>query len=145
MLELKVKIVAMDQNENYMVLLTDYEEKKVLPIWVGPFEAHAIAMPLRNQVAPRPLTHDLLSLCCQRLEGEVEKVIISDISAEGTYFAEIYLSYKGDRKVIDARPSDAIALAVRNNAPIYMTPRLIEFTLDFDSIAFEGPDRDELH
>lgn len=145
MMELRVKVVAMDHDQNYMVLLTDFAEKKVLPIWVGPFEAHAIAMPLRQEEPERPLTHDLLFSCCQKLDGKVEKIIISDISAEGTYFAEIHILYQGKLKIIDSRPSDAIALALRCKVPIYMALKLVEFTLDYDNIAFEKPDDEKLH
>ncbi|MFY9115061.1 MAG: bifunctional nuclease family protein [Dethiobacteria bacterium] len=138
-------MVAMDQNHNYIVLLTDKEEKLMLPIWVGPYEARAIAMPLENDYPVRPMTHDLIKLCCDKLEGKIEKVVITDITPQGTYYAEIYLAHNDDKKIVDSRPSDAIALALRWGAPIYITMKLVEFTLDPENIIFERPDGEDCH
>jgi len=145
LLEVDVKMVAMDQNHNHIVLLSDKTDKKVLPIWIGPFEAQAIAMPLQEEFATRPLTHDLIKSCCDKLEGSVEKVVITDITPEGTYYAEIYLEYDNNVQVVDSRPSDAIALALRWEAPIFITMKLVEFTLDPDNVVFDKSDEDEFH
>ena len=141
---MEVKTVTADQGGNFLVLLMDDEEKKVLPISIGPLEAQAIAIVLQGETPPRPLTHDLLKSVCENLGGEMEKVVITDIK-ESTFYAEIYFNQNSESLVIDSRPSDAIALALRFEAPIFMATRLIEFTCDYqDFIAREGGD-EELH
>lgn len=145
LLEVDVKMVAMDKSHNYIVLLCDKDEKLILPIWVGPSEARAIAMRLEDDIPERPLIHDLIKVCCDKLKGVIEKVVITDITPEGTYFAEIYLSYRDDTTVVDSRPSDAIALALRWEAPIFITMKLVEFTLDPANVIFERSDGEELH
>lgn len=145
MLEVVVKMVAMDKNHNYIVLLYDIKEKLILPIWVGPFEARAIAMPFQGDSPGRPLTHDLIKVCCDKLEGTIEKVVINDITPEGTYYAQIYLVYKDEIKIVDARPSDAIALALRWQAPIYITMKMVEFTLDPENVVFNMQEGEDLH
>ncbi len=143
-IKMEVKTVTADQGGNFLVLLMDDEEKKVLPISIGPLEAQAIAIVLQGETPPRPLTHDLLKAVCENLGGDMEKVIITDIK-ESTFYAEVYLQQNSETLVIDSRPSDAIALALRFGAPIYMATRLIEFTYDYqDIIAREGGD-EELH
>ncbi len=144
MLEMKVKTVTVDQGGGFLVLLTDKDEKKVLPISIGPFEAQAIALVLQGQVTPRPMTHDLLKSLCESMGGMLEKIIITDIR-DSTFYAELYLQQKEETMVIDSRPSDAIALALRCNATIFMTPRLIEFTYDYEDIisSDQGDDSDE--
>ena len=143
MLEMKVKTVALVKDGSFSVLLTDVEEKNFLPIMVGPFEAQAIALPLQGKAVPRPMTHDLLHSVCERLDATVEKVVVHDIS-EGTFYADLFLktdSAEGEEIVIDSRPSDAIALALRSEAPIYIGPHLIEFTYNSEDIVFsEKPD-----
>ncbi len=143
MMEMQVKTVALNQNGSFSILLADMEEKKVLPIVVGPLEAQAIAIPLQDEKVPRPLTHDLLKTVCQTLEGTVEKIVITDIS-EGTFFAEIYVLHEGEMLTIDSRPSDAIALALRCNVPIYMAARLVEFTYNYDDIVFKDSGEGEI-
>lgn len=145
MLELKVKMVALDQNNNSVVLLTDIEEKLVLPIWVGAFEAQAIAISLQGETPPRPLTHDLLTACCQETGSTIDKVIITDITPEWTYLAEVHLIHDQQTKIIDSRPSDAIAIALRNKAPIYMTGKLVEFTEDVDKVFPGNDEKKKLH
>ncbi len=144
LIKMEVKTVTADQGGNFLVLLMDDEEKKVLPISIGPLEAQAIAIVLQGETPPRPLTHDLLKSVCENLGGEMEKVVITDIK-ESTFYAEIYFNQNSESLVIDSRPSDAIALALRFEAPIFMATRLIEFTYDYqDIIAREGGD-EELH
>ncbi len=144
MIKLEVKTVTADQGGNFLVLLMDDEEKKVLPISIGPLEAQAIALVLQGETPPRPLTHDLLKSVCENLGGEMEKVVITDIR-ESTFYAEIYFNQNNETLVVDSRPSDAIALALRFEAPIYMATKMVEFTYDYqDIIAREGGD-EELH
>ena len=136
MIELKVKFVAKNQGDDFTILLLDNEEKHVLPIVVGPFEAQAIMLPMEGIEPPRPLTHDLLMNFCRHYEKKLSKIVITGIR-EHTYYAELHLQDNGRTDILDSRPSDAIALALRCRAPIYMTPGLIEFTYDFADIKFE--------
>jgi len=144
MIKMDIKTVTADQGGNFLVLLMDDEEKKVLPISIGPLEAQAIAIVLQGETPPRPLPHDLLRTVCENLGGGLEKIVITDIR-DNTFYAEIYLKQNDSIIVIDSRPSDAIALALRFHAPIYMATKMVEFTYDYqDIIAREGGD-EELH
>ncbi len=146
MIEMHVKTVTVDQGGGFLVLLTDEEERKVLPIAIGPFEAQSIAMVLQGKKPPRPLTHDLLKSFCESLGGELEKVIITDIR-DSTYYAELYFQHKEQPLIVDSRPSDAIALALRCEVNIYMAMRLVEFTYDYNDIiskdSGEGDQKDQ--
>jgi uncharacterized protein len=143
-IKMEVKTVTADQGGNFLVLLMDDEEKKVLPISIGPLEAQAIALVLQGEVPPRPLTHDLLKVVCENLGATMEKIVITDIR-DSTFYAEIYLQQKGETLVIDSRPSDAIAVALRFDAPIFMVPKLIEFTYDYQDIIAREGGGEELH
>lgn len=139
MIEMKVQAVTVDQGGGFLVLLTDLEEKKVLPISIGPFEAQSIASFLQGKAHSRPLTHDLLQSLCEQLGGELEKVIVTDIQ-DSTYYAELHLRHQDQLIVVDSRPSDAIALALRCGADIFMQMRLVEFTYDCDEFMPDNPD-----
>jgi hypothetical protein len=139
MFEMKVKAVTVSSTGDFLVLLVDKEEKKVLPIMIGALEANNIILPLQGVKPPRPMTHDLLKSVIEHLRGKLDKIIITDIR-DNTYYAEIYITLNGENIVIDSRPSDAIALALRCNAPIYMAPRLVEFTYDMSDMKFEDND-----
>jgi len=144
MIKMEVKTVTADQGGNFLVLLMDDEEKKVLPISIGPLEAQAIALVLQGEQPPRPMKNDLLKTVCDNLEGQIDKIVITDI-IDSTFYAEIYLQKNGETLILDSRPSDAIALALRCQSPIFMVAKLVEFTYDFqDIIAREGGD-EELH
>ena len=106
------------------VLLRDKRNRQVL-IWVGRFEAYAISVALESIPFDRPMTHDLLKNVLDRLGGKVERVLIDDLWQE-TYYAKITVSMNGDTMDIDSRPSDAIALALRAKAPIYMAESVLE-------------------
>ncbi len=133
LLQMKVKAVTVDQGGSFLVLLMDEEERKVLPISIGPVEAQSIALALQGKTPPRPLTHDLLKTILANLRGEMQKMVITDI-IDGTFYAEIYLEQDGKTTVLDSRPSDAIALALRCGASIYMVTKMVEFTYDFEDI-----------
>jgi bifunctional DNase/RNase len=141
---MEVKTVTADQGGNFLVLLMDDEEKKVLPISIGPLEAQAIALVLQGEIPPRPLTHDLLKVVCESLGATMEKIVITDIR-DSTFYAEIYLQQNGEMLIIDSRPSDAIAVALRFDAPIFMVPKLIEFTYDYQDIIAREGGGEELH
>ena len=108
-----------------IVVLKDDAEKFFLPIWVGIFEANAIALQLENVSTPRPMTHDLLRNMIAELDARVTRVVINDLR-DSTFFAQIRV-ITGERTLeLDARPSDAIALALRADAPIYVAQSVLE-------------------
>ena len=102
-----------------VVILADTETTRFLPIWVGPFEARAIAMALAGTPAPRPLTHDLMKNVLENIGVEVQKIVVSALK-NNTYFAQIHLLFTDRSVEIDSRPSDAIALALRFDRPIFV-------------------------
>jgi len=120
---MKVRTVAMDQQMNPVVLLVDNAETLALPIWIGTAEAQSIALELQGVRMPRPMTHDLLRTILTQLTVSVNRIVVTDIQ-NGTYFAEIHLQNNGAEVVVDSRPSDAIALALRTEAPIYVEEKL---------------------
>jgi bifunctional DNase/RNase len=123
-----------DPITNTPIILRDKDGQKVLPIWVGVFEANAIALQIENISTPRPMTHDLLRNVIHDLNGEVQKVVVCDLK-DNTFFELIYVLRASDTVAIDARPSDAIALALRVRAPIFVDESVIEHakTVDFTS------------
>jgi uncharacterized protein len=124
--EMKVKFLTFDSTSNgFVVLLMDLANKTGLPIWIGPFEANAIAMKLKKIGSQRPMTHDLINSILNTLHSKVMKIIVNDLK-ENTYYALIYLDRKGEEIVIDSRPSDAIAIALAVDAPIYVSEQVIE-------------------
>lgn len=135
MIEMKVKGISVDQTGDFLVLLVDHEETKVLPVSIGKLEAQSILMPIEGIEAPRPMTHDLFKVAIEELGAKLEKVVITKIE-NSTYYAEIHMR-QGERDIVlDSRPSDAIALALRCDAPIFIKFPLIEFTYDFSDIKF---------
>lgn len=109
----------------YALILTESGGNRRLPIIIGTFEAQAIALELENIKPPRPMTHDLLKNIVESFDSDVEKVVINDLT-EGTFFAQIHYHKNGDTIELDARPSDAIALAIRFGAPIYVSKHVID-------------------
>jgi bifunctional DNase/RNase len=108
-----------------IVILKDKLGERVLPIWVGVPEANAIALQIENVATPRPMTHDLLRNIIADLEGRVDRVVVSELK-DNTYFAIIHLTVRGERVAVDARPSDAIALALRTRSPILVEEAVID-------------------
>jgi uncharacterized protein len=143
-IEMTIKGLMVDPITNTpIVILRDHEGQRVLPIWVGIFEANAIALQIENVTTPRPMTHDLLRNVISDLKASVDRIVVCDLQ-DNTYYALIYLTRNGETMAIDARPSDAIALALRTRAPIYVEETVIDHakTVDFAS---EKPDSDRLH
>lgn len=136
MIPVKVKEIAYDIMMNPVVLLIDEDELKALPIWVGHFEAHAIALALQGVRIDRPLTHDLMKNICERLEAKLSMVVISDIR-DGTYYAELHMLCHDKKLIIDSRPSDAIALALRSGTPIYLSEKVAQGTLAIKDLLSE--------
>ncbi len=123
--EFKIKGLIMDPLTNSpIVILQSVEKNTLLPIWVGIFEANAIALQIERIDTPRPLTHDLIKNILLQLDANVDKIVVTDLQ-ENTFYAVIHLRMNGDHITIDSRPSDAIALALRTDAPIYVTEEVI--------------------
>jgi bifunctional DNase/RNase len=112
-------------SSQHVVILKDTDRDRYLPIWIGPWEANAIAMKLQGMTPERPLTHDLFSLTLEELGVSLKQIVVSDLSEE-TFRARLLLEQDGRAVDIDARPSDAIALAVRAGVPIYATDAVLD-------------------
>jgi len=108
-----------------IIILRDSTGDHVLPIWVGVFEANAIAMQLEKIVSPRPMTHDLLRTSIQHLGARIDRIVITDLR-DATFFATLHLERNGEQIEVDARPSDAMALALRGDAPIFVEESVLE-------------------
>jgi len=126
MIEVKIFGLALDEQSQVPILiLKDMEEKRVLPIWIGAMEAMSISISLNKIEMARPLTHDLMIKVLETIGAKITKVAVVDLR-EGTYYAELYIEKDEEVYVIDSRPSDAIALAIRCNAPIFANEQLLE-------------------
>ncbi|MDP9119972.1 MAG: bifunctional nuclease family protein [Acidobacteriota bacterium] len=139
----EIKGLMLDPSSNVpIVILRDTQSQLFLPIWIGPHEAHAIASRIEGVEPPRPMTHDLLRSLVENLGASVEKIVISDLQ-ESTFFALIYLR-SGERSIpVDARPSDAIALALRTRAPIYVLRSVLDKAQAAD-LATQASDEEKL-
>lgn len=130
LVEVKVGALIMDPNSNTpIVVLKGVESEAVLPIWVGAYEANAIALEIEKVVPQRPMTHDLLKNLIVQLGYIVERVIVTDLK-DNTFYAVIELvsEENGEKIQIDSRPSDAIALALRMDSPIYVDQKVLELS-----------------
>lgn len=126
LIEMTIKGLIVDPVTNMpIVILKDLGGEKVLPIWVGIFEANAIALQVENVSTPRPMTHDLLRNIIADLDGQVDRVVVSELK-DNTFYAMIHMTVRGERLAVDARPSDAIALALRTRAPILVEDAVID-------------------
>ena len=124
--EMKIRGLMMDPVTNMpIVLLKDVGSDTVLPIWVGVYEANAIALEIEKVTTPRPMTHDLIKNILEGINASVTRVVVNDLR-DSTFYATISLSLQGKEFHIDSRPSDAIAVALRVKAPIYVTLDVIE-------------------
>jgi len=153
LVEVKVQSLGLDRtNNNPVVILQEESGEKVLPIWIGPGEASAIAMQLADWSFSRPLTHDLLVSVLGGLGGTLERVVINKV-VENTYFAQLIIHRNGTVLEVDARPSDSIAVALRMNAKIFAEEALLEpatveiaeeESVSLDSETFQTPTTPEL-
>jgi bifunctional DNase/RNase len=124
--EMQIRGLMMDPVTNMpIIVLKDVGSDLVLPIWVGIFEANAIALELEKTALPRPMTHDLLQNMARGLNAEVRKVVVSELR-DDTFYAVIWMDHAGETVTMDARPSDAIALALRWDCPIYVNRNVLE-------------------
>jgi uncharacterized protein len=128
MIEVKVQSLGLDRSSNTpVVILQEHEGSRVLPIWIGPGEASAIAMELAGMKFARPLTHDLFASVIVGMGGALQRVMITKV-VDNTYFAELIIQRESELISVDARPSDSIAIALRMAASIYTTDDLLEHT-----------------
>jgi len=126
LIEVKVQSLGLDRASNTpVVILRELEGERVLPIWIGPGEASAIAMQLADMKFSRPLTHDLILSVLKELGGRLSRVVITRVS-DSTYFAELVVERNGETVTVDARPSDSIAVALRTDARIFANDSLLE-------------------
>lgn len=126
MLEMNIESIRVSlATYQRVVILRVKETNKFLPIWIGPAEADSIAMKLQDVDVPRPMTHDLLNSIISSLGATVSKIVVSDLN-EDTFYAKIVLQFNGTTMEVDSRPSDAIALAVRTEAPIFAESGVVD-------------------
>lgn len=126
MIEMSIEGIRVNlANYQRVVILKEKDAERFLPIWIGPAEADAIAVRLQDVSVARPLTHDLLRDVLEKLGAQVDSVVVNDL-ADDTFFARIMLRVNGERVEIDSRPSDAIALAVRAQVPIYAEDAVLD-------------------
>ena len=138
-----VRIIISEINDQQIIYLREVEGNRTFPILIGLFEAHSIDRRVKGYPSPRPLTHDLLVSVAEHLGGEFQDVVISELK-DHTYYAVLRVRHDGELVQIDARPSDAIALALRTHAPIFVEDSVIDNakTVDFTT---EKADTDRLH
>ncbi len=123
--QMKVRGLMFDPyNNTFIVILRDEEHAEMLPIWVGKPEASSISFALEEVPTPRPMTHDLMKAVLDVVDAKVISVVISDLK-DNTYYAKIHLTFEDSEYSIDARPSDAIALALRTKAPIFANEEVL--------------------
>lgn len=140
---MSIKGLMLDPSSNVPIVILKQEDSQIfLPIWIGVFEANAIALRIEEVETPRPMTHDLLHKTLETLEAQIEKVVISDLR-DNTFYALIHLQQNGRSLEVDARPSDAIALAVRAEAPIFVTKPVLEKAQAVD-LASQATDEEKL-
>ena len=141
--EFKIKGLMMDPiASSPIVILQDVEKNTLLPIWVGVFEANAIALQIERIDTPRPMTHDLFKNMLLHLNAQVLKIVVTELK-ENTFFSLIHLDMDGDIVIIDSRPSDAIAIALRTDAPIYVTEEVINNSRNV-TLEKEGLDSEDI-
>jgi hypothetical protein len=124
--EMKIRTLMMDPvTQMPIVILRDLSGDTILPIWVGPFEANAIALEIEKVATARPMTHDLIKTLLTGLETSIEKVVVNELKDE-TFYALIWLRQNGHLISVDSRPSDALALALRHDCPIYVEDAVLK-------------------
>lgn len=141
--EMKIRGLMMDPvTQMPIVILKDLDGKSVLPIWVGIYEANAIALEIEKVATPRPLTHDLIKILLLGMETSLQKVVVSELK-DDTFYAVIWLEKDGKLMSVDSRPSDALALALRLDCPIFVNEDVLRSS-STDSTTSEKATSDEL-
>jgi uncharacterized protein len=139
--KMEIKGLVLDPFSNTpVVVLKDLEEKLFLPIWIGVFEANAIALKIENVTTPRPLTHDLVRNLLSDLKTTIERIVINDLQ-ENTFYARIFLDREGEKIEVDSRPSDALALALRFGAAIFVEDEVLEKSRTVEVEDARNPER----
>ncbi len=138
-IEMIIKTLMFDPVTNLpIIILRDKDGQHMLPIWMGLFEANAIAIQIENVASARPMTHDLLKNVIEDLNADIKKIVVHDLKGN-TFYALLYLEVNGETMAVDARPSDAIALALRASAPIFIDKKVIENAKKVDLV----PDKND--
>lgn len=133
--EMKIRGLMMDPvTQTPIVILKDVSGGTILPIWVGMYEANAIALEIEKVTTPRPMTHDLLKTLITGLQADVRKVVVSELR-DDTFYAMIWLEKNGELISVDSRPSDALALALRTDCPIYVEEQVIRTSKATSSVS----------
>lgn len=133
-IEMKIKGLVVDPlSKMPIVVLEDQRSERILPIWIGVFEANAIALKIENIATPRPMTHDLLKTFLEKTGIDIQRIVVNDVR-DNTFYAMIHCLHNGNPVIIDSRPSDAIALALRVKAPIFVEESVVSkaHSLKFD-------------
>lgn len=124
-IEMKIKGLVIDPiSKMPIVVLQDLKNERLLPIWIGVFEANAISLKMEDITTPRPMTHDLVKNFLQKLDISIEKIVVNDVR-DNTFYANIYCRHNDSVITIDSRPSDAIALSLRMDAPIFVEEEVV--------------------
>jgi bifunctional DNase/RNase len=143
LIEMSIRGLTIDPATNMpIVILRDVDNQHALPIWVGPVEANAIALQVENVSLPRPMTHDLIRNLLQDLGATLQRVLITDLQ-DGTFFAYLEILRGGEVLLVDARPSDALALSLRTSVPIFVESSVLERAKSTD-VSSDQADRDRL-
>jgi bifunctional DNase/RNase len=143
-IEVRIRGLMMDPSTSMpIVVLKDVASETVMPIWVGIFEANAIALEIEKVAAPRPMTHDLTRNLIRNLNARLERVVISELK-DDTFYATLWLQQGDEPLVLDARPSDALALALRADCPIYVTDEVMQKAKLNTTGQAEGPTAEQL-
>ncbi|MDQ2711608.1 MAG: bifunctional nuclease family protein [Acidobacteriota bacterium] len=133
--EMKIRGLMMDPMTNMpIVVLKDTTGDSVLPIWVGIYEANAIALEIEKVTTPRPMTHDLIKVLLMGLETSVKKVVVSELK-DDTFYALIWLEKEGKLMSVDSRPSDALALALRHDCPIFVDDSVLQSSKNSSTVS----------
>lgn len=144
-IEMKIRGLMMDPNANTpIVILKEVYGETMLPIWVGPFEAQAIALEIEKIAPQRPMTHDLIKNLIEQMGAQVKRIVVTDL-VDHTFYAVIELIKEGQTIFLDSRPSDAIALALRSDSPIFVNEEVIKNSrnVDIEKAEAESEDEDE--
>jgi hypothetical protein len=143
-IEVRIRGLMMDPSTSMpIIVLKDVASEAVMPIWVGIFEANAIALEIEKVAAPRPMTHDLARNLIRNLNARLERVVISELK-DDTFYATLWLQQGNEPLVLDARPSDALALALRADCPIYVTDEVMQKAKLNTTGQAEGPTAEQL-
>ncbi|HEU5351214.1 MAG TPA: bifunctional nuclease family protein [Terracidiphilus sp.] len=143
-IEVRIRGLMMDPATNMpIVVLKDVASETVMPIWVGIFEANAIAIEIEKMAAPRPMTHDLIRNLIHNMNAELDHVVITELK-DDTFFAQLWVQQGNETVVVDARPSDAIALALRADCPIFVSEQVLQTAKFNTSGPAEGPTAEQL-